>query len=465
MAKYRIEKDFLGSVRVPSEAYYGAETQRSLDNYKISGMTIGPSFIKHYAIIKRCAAVANMKIGKLDAKIGAAIVKACDEIIKGKLADQFTIDVFQSGAGTSVNMNLNEVIANRALEIMGHKKGNYKIIHPNDHVNMSQSTNDTYHANIHLTVYAELHEHLIPVLGLLQKALDKKAHEFAKVVKTGRTHLQDAVPMTLGEEFSGYASSVGRQMENVKRNSQGLLSVSLGGTAIGTGIEASRKYSNAVVGELRKYTKYDFKLGKNFFDIQQNQDEEEWVSSSLRDLAVSLSKIANDLRLLTSGPVSGFADIVLPAVQPGSSIMPGKVNPSMAEMLNMVCFDVIGRDATIAYAAESGQLELNVYMPLVSHSLLYSIGILTSAINTFTNRCIVGIKANKEKLKKNVEMDMSLATALAPYIGYARAAKIARKAYKEGKSVKQICLDMKIMPKKDLDKILNPEKLTKQRKK
>ncbi|MFI5412876.1 MAG: lyase family protein, partial [Candidatus Micrarchaeales archaeon] len=337
------------------------------------------------------------------------------------------------------------------------------IIHPNDHVNMSQSTNDTYHANIHITVYAELNENLIPALESLHKALEKKAKEFAKIVKTGRTHLQDAVPMTLGEEFSGYASSVGREIENIKRNSQGLLLVSLGGTAVGTGIEASKKYSNAVIAEIRKYTKYDFKLAKNFFDLQQNQDEEEWVSSSLRDLAVSLSKIANDLRLLTSGPVSGFADIVLPAVQPGSSIMPGKVNPSMAEMLNMVCFEVIGRDATIAYAAESGQLELNVYMPLISHNLLYSIRILASAISTFTTRCIAGIKANKERLKKNVEMDMSLATALAPYIGYSRAAKIARKAYKEGKSVKQVCLEMKVMPAKDLNRILNPKGLTKRK--
>jgi aspartate ammonia-lyase len=463
MSKFRIEKDFLGNVRVPSDAYYGAETQRSLDNYKISGVSIGPSFIRHYAIIKKCAALANVKIGKLDPKIGNAIVKACDEITKGKLADQFTVDIFQSGAGTSVNMNLNEVIANRALEILGHKKGNYKIIHPNDHVNMSQSTNDTYHANIHLTVYAELHEHLIPTLESLKKALDKKAHEFAKVVKTGRTHLQDAVPITLGEEFSGYASSVQREIESIKRNSQGLLLVSLGGTAVGTGIESSKRYSNAVVAELRKYTKYDFKLGKNFFDIQQNQDEEEWVSSSLRDLSVALSKIANDFRLMTSGPISGFGDIVLPPVQPGSSIMPGKVNPSMAEMLNMVCFDVIGRDATTAFAAESGQLELNVYMPVISHNLLYSIRILTNAINTFTNRCVVGIKANKERMKKNVEMDMSLATALAPYIGYARAAKIARKAYKDRKSVKQVALEMKIMPEKELDKILNPKKLTKRK--
>ena len=324
MTKFRIEKDFLGNVRVPYDSYYGPETQRSKDNYNISGLHMQPTFIRHYAIIKRCAALANMKLGKLDEKTGRAIVKACDEIIKGKLSDQFTIDVFQSGAGTSVNMNMNEVIANRALEILGHKRGNYKIIHPNDHVNMSQSTNDTYHANIHLTVYSELNKNLIPALESLHKALNKKAHEFANVVKTGRTHLQDAVPMTLGQEFSGYASSVDRQIENIRKSSRGLLQVSLGGTAVGTGIEASKKYSNAIISALRKYTGYNFKLAKNFFDMQQNQDEEGWVSSSLRDLAVALNKISNDLRLMTSGPISGFSDIILPPVQPGSSIMPAR---------------------------------------------------------------------------------------------------------------------------------------------
>ncbi len=460
---FRTERDFLGSVRVPSEAYYGAETQRSLNNYKISGMTMPSTFIRHYAIIKRCAAIANMRLGKLDGKAGKAIVAACDEVIRGKLADQFTVDIFQSGAGTSVNMNVNEVIANRALEIMGHKKGNYKIVHPNDHVNMSQSTNDTYHANIHLTVYSELVECLIPALVSLQKALDRKAGEFSRVVKTGRTHLQDAVPMTLGQEFSGYASSVKRQIENIRKSSQQLLFVSLGGTAVGTGIEASKRYSTVVVQELRKYTKYNFQLAKNFFDLQQNQDEEEWVSSSLRDLAVALNKIANDFRLMASGPVSGFADIILPPAQPGSSIMPGKVNPSFPEMLNMVCFDVIGMDSTIAYAAESGQLELNVYMPVISHELLYSIKILTNAVVTFTKRCVVGVKANTTRLRANVDKDISLATALAPYIGYARASMVARRAYSEGKSVKQICLEMKIMPPNELEKILDPKRLTKRK--
>ncbi|MCL5429974.1 MAG: aspartate ammonia-lyase [Candidatus Marsarchaeota archaeon] len=461
MTKYRKEKDFLGTVNVPYNAYYGPETARTLDNYKISGIMVSGTFIKYYAILKRCAAVANMKTGKLDTKIGNAVVKACDDVIAGKLSDQFTIDVFQSGAGTATNMNVNEVIANRAIVLLKGKKGNYKMVNPHDHVNMSQSTNDTYPAVMHMTTYFMVRELLIPALRNLQNALSRKSKEFSAIVKTGRTHLQDAVPMTLGQEFSGYSSSISRQIDNMERSIGPLLVLSLGGTAVGTGIEASPEYSREVIKEINRYTHGSFKVAKNFFDIQQNQIEESWVSSALRDLAIELNKIANDLRLMNSGPVSGFGDIVLPAVQPGSSIMPGKVNPSMPEMLNMVCFEVIGNDTAIAYSAESGQLELNVYMPLIAYNLVYSIGILSNAINTFVKRCVVGIKANKKRLESNVERDMSLATALAPYIGYSKAAHIARKAYHENKTVKQVCLEMRIMPEKELDRILNPRKLVK----
>lgn len=459
--KHRIENDSLGSVKVPSDAYYGPETARALENFQISGIKLSNDFIRSYAVIKRSAAITNMKLGKLNEKVGNAIVKACDEIINGKLADQFLIDVFQSGAGTSVNMNLNEVIANRATELLGGKKGNYKLVKPHDHVNMSQSTNDTYPTAVHLSIYRLLNDRLIPTLLVLEKALEKKSKEFSSVVKIGRTHLQDAVPITLGQEFSGYASSIARQITNIKRTSDSLLSIPLGGTAVGTGIEASPKYSKLVIQELNKYTKLNFRLSGNFFDNQQNQNEEEWVGSALRDLAIALSKIANDLRLLASGPTAGFGDIILPAVQPGSSIMPGKVNPSMPEMLNMVCFEVIGNDTAIAYAAESGQLELNVYMPIINYNLHYSIDILNNAVTAFTEKCVVGIKPNLGRIRLNLEMDISLATALAPYIGYAKAAKIARKAYKESKSVKQVCLEMKVMPEKELDKILNPKRLVK----
>ena len=461
MVRYRIEKDFLGRVKVPADVYYGAETERAKENFPISGMRVSKDFIKYYAIIKRSTALANIKIGKLDQKTGNAIVRACDEIIKGRFEDQFIVDVFQAGAGTSTNMNLNEVIANRAIEILGGKRGNYKLVHPNDKVNMSQSTNDTYHAAIHLSVYTLIKKELIPALILLEKSLYKKSKEFSRVIKVGRTHLQDAVPITLGQEFSGYASSTSRHKENISKASDPLLDMSLGGTAVGTGIEASKEYSKHAIAELNKYTGAKFRIGKNFFDIQQNLNEESLISSSLRDLAVALSRIANDLRLLSSGPNAGFGDIILPAVQPGSSIMPGKINPSVPEMFNMVCFEVIGNDATIALASESGQMELNVFMPIVAYNLVYSIKILSNAIRVLSKKCVSGIKANVDRLKANIEKDPSLATALAPYIGYSKASQIALKAHKENKTIKEVALEMKVMPEKELDKILDAKKLVK----
>ncbi len=459
--KYRIERDFLGKVRVPANAYYGVETERAKENYQISGIMVPIPFIKNYAIIKKCAAIANMKIGKLDERRCTAIVRACDEVIKGRFDDQFVIDVYQSGAGTSVNMNVNEVVANRAIELLGGKKGDYKIVHPNDHVNMSQSTNDTYPAAMHLSVYSALRKELIPALGHLHSALLKKSAEFSKIVKIGRTHLQDAVPITLGQEFSGYASSLLRETKHIEEISEQLLYLPLGGTAVGTGIEASRKYSKEVINEIAKCTRVKYKSSKNFFDIQQNQNEEQWISSSLKDLAISLNKLGNDIRLMASGPVAGFSDILLPPPQPGSSIMPGKVNPSMPEMLNMVCFQIIGSDSVISNAAQSGQLELNVYMPLIMYNLLNSISILSKAVATFTDKCVLGIKANTKRIKANLDKDISVATALATYIGYSRAAEIAKKAKKESKSVKEVCMEMKLFDKKKLDKILDPRRLTK----
>ncbi len=461
MVRYRREVDFLGSVKVPYDAYYGSETQRTLNNFNISGIKVRPELITALAIIKRSAALANTKEGKLDKRISKAIVRACDEILKGKLSDQFIMDIFQSGAGTSTNMNVNEVVANRASEILGGKKGTYKIVHPNDHVNMSQSTNDTYHAAIHIATYFMINDRLIPAVSALEKALKKKAAEFKDDIKTGRTHLQDAVPITLGQEFSGYAYSVGLHERNLADASKVLLHLSLGGTAIGTGIETKKEYHRDVVKEINSYTKGHFVSASNFFGVQQNQNEELIASNAIRELAIALSKIANDLRLLNSGPAAGFSDIVLPAMLPGSSIMPGKVNPSIAELLNMVCFQVIGNDLTVSEAAEGGQLELNVFMPVIAYNLLYSIEILSRAINTFTDKCVKGIKSNSERMRHVVNKDMSLATALAPYIGYAKAAKIARKAYKEDKTVMQVCLEMKIMPKEKLKKILDPKRLVK----
>ena len=463
MAGYREESDVLGSVKVPSNAYYGAETQRAVDNFPISGLRINSTFVKHYAIIKRAAALVNVSNGKLDRKIGGAIVDACDEIIEGKLSDQFVVDAFQAGAGTSTNMNLNEVIANRAIELLKGKRGDYRLVHPNDHVNMAQSTNDTYHANIHLTAYAMITKSLLPTLELLEKAFSAKAKEFSNDIKVGRTHLQDAVPMTLGQEFSGYAYALSVQKNNIERNAEYLLELSLGGTAVGTGIESYKGYSNSVVAEISKITGFKMKVAKNFFGVQQNQVEELAVSGSIRGLAALLIKIANDLRLLSSGPRAGMSDITIPPVQPGSSIMPGKINPSIPEMLDMVCFDVMGKDTSITYAAQSGQLELNVFMPVIAYNLLYSISLLTNAMNVFRKKCVTGIKANKANLKRHLDENLSLATALSEELGYTRAAQIARRAYKEGKTIKQVCLEMKVMKKQELDKLLDSKRLVSNR--
>ncbi len=458
MPETRTESDALGNVKVPSEAYYGADTQRARDNFPISGIRSSPEFIKSYAMLKRAAALANMKEKRLDQRAGGAIVKACDEVIAGKLRDQFVVDVFQAGAGTSVNMNLNEVIANRATEMLGGQKGTYKMVHPNDHVNMSQSTNDTYHTATHMCVYSMLHGRLMPALSRLQKALDSKSREFAGAVKIGRTHLQDATPITLGQEFSGYSYSIGACRQNLANAASSLLVLPIGGTAVGTGIGSKPSYSADVVHYIRECTKADFAVSENIFGVQQNQNEEKWVSSALADLAIAINKISNDLRLMNSGPISGFGDISLPAVQPGSSIMPGKVNPSMAEMMNMVCFQVIGSDAVVSHAAQAGQLELNVFMPVIAYNLVFSVEILANGIDAFTERCVIGIKANTDRLKSIIDRDTALATALSPYIGYARAADIANTARREGKTVKQVCLEMKVMKEKELDRILDPKR-------
>ncbi len=454
--RYRTEIDALGKVRVPYVAYYGSETERARRNFPISGMTTPKEFVKSYALIKMCSAKANITTGALDRRRGAAIVQACKEIMKGKFADQFVIDVFQAGAGTSVNMNLNEVIANRAIEILGGKKGDYKIVHPNDHVNMSQSTNDTHHMNIHLAVYTEVNLSILPSLRRLEKALKAKSNEFKNIVKIGRTHLQDAVPMTLGQEFSGYADAVTASMERIMSAQRLLLESPMGGTAIGTGENTDIRYKREVIKEINRATGFKFFATKRMFKVMSTQLEELAVSTAFRETAVALNKIANDFRLLGSGPVAGFADIILPPVQPGSSIMPGKVNPSMMEMLNMVCFQVMGNMDVVEQGANSGQLELNIWMPVIAYNLLSSIKILSNAVDAFTERAVNGIAANRKRIAENLELDMSIATALSPYIGYEKAAIVAQRSYKEGKSVKEVALEMGILDKKRLDKILDP---------
>ena len=456
---FRAEKDYLGIKRVPSRAYYGIQTQRALDNFKVSGLHLQKSLIYSLALIKKAAAMSNIKSKKLEKKIGYAIIKACDDILAGKLDPEFYVDVFQAGAGTSENMNLNEVIANRALEIIGRKRGSYHIINPNDHVNMSQSTNDVFHTAIHLAAYTEIIVKLVPALANLEKELYRKSLQFKKIFKSGRTHIRDAMPMTLGQEFSGYASAMHKNRMQIANASNGLLEINIGGTAIGTGINTTAYYRKNIIKEINKLTKYRFRSSKNLFEATQNIDAITYTSSVLKVLAVNLIKLANDLRLLNSGPATGFNEIVLPPIQPGSSIMPGKVNPSIAEMLDMVGFQVIGNDTTITMCAQAGELELNVMMPLSAYALLNSIQILGNSIDLFTERCINGIKANKKKCNEYLEKNPIIVTALAPYIGYAKAAEIAKRAYKEDKTVKEILLKEKLMDKKRLEKLLNVKKM------
>ncbi len=459
MARYRIERDSLGKVSVPADAYYGPQTQRALSNFNASGLSINHRFIESYAMLKKAAAIANMKVCKLDKKRCNAICKACDEIISGKFKDQFTVDAFQAGAGTSVNMNLNEVIANRAIEHLGAKKGDYKVINPNDHVNMSQSTNDTFHTAVHIATYLYVINGLVPSINKLERSLYSKSKQFSKVVKIGRTHLQDAVPMTLGEEFSGYAAAVSKTRQSMQNAAREMLEIPLGGTAVGTMINASEEYSKAAIAQLNKITKCNFKRSKNRFASQQNQVSELILADSIKENAVLINKIANDFRLLTSGPRAAIREILLPEVQPGSSIMPGKVNPSIPEMMNMICMQVMGLNASITEGASSGQLELNTFMPMIAFNLMFSIQLMTNGINIFTARCVNGITADMYNINKHLEEDLSLATALNPYIGYNKAAQIAKIAYAKNKTIKQVCLEMKVLDKKTLDKILDPKNL------
>lgn len=455
----RTERDSFGKVKVPSDAYYGPFTQRAMNNFPVSGVSFQNDFIKAYAMIKRAAAVANSKLGSLDPKTSKAIVRACDEIIKGKYIDQFPVDVFQAGAGTSTNMNLNEVIANRALEILGHKKGNYKIVNPNDHVNMSQSTNDTFQSAVHIAAYTMIDEKLLPALARYQNAIEKKSKEFSKIVKSGRTHLMDAVPITLGQEFSGY--SIEQEIRLIKNASHDLLALGIGGTAVGTGLNTYPKYRSLFLKELNLQIGYYFAPTKNSFAMTQNLTTIAEVSAALKELSLKLIKMANDIRLMSSGPYTGLGEISIPEIQPGSSIMPGKVNPSVAEMLTMICFRVIGNDTSITMAAQAGQFELNVFGPLAAYNLLESIEILSNGVDVFTNRCVLGIRPNKTRLNYYFEHSTAVATALSPILGYAATAKLVKEAEKRNVSVRNLVLEKKLISKRELDNIFSPSKLTK----
>lgn len=455
----RIEKDSLGRVKVPSEAYFGAQTQRAVENFPISGLRQYEEFIKVYALLKKAASIANMKLRRLERKKGNAIVKAAEEVMTGKLRGEFVVDVFQAGGGTSTNMNLNEVIANRAEELLGGRKGTYRNVHPNDQVNMSQSTNDTYHTVTHIVVYQEIASRLIPALKNLQQSFEKKSREFSSIIKTGRTHLQDAMPLSLGQEFSGYASAISHGIQRLEGIIESLRELAIGGTAVGTGVNSPKGYGDLMVREISRLAGVKFRKSKNFFNALQNQNVEAEVSGALRTVAISLNKISSDFILLSSGPNAGLGEIILPPVQPGSSIMPGKINPSIPEMVNMVCFRVIGNDLTVAEAARAGQLDLNVYLPIIAYCLIDSSKLLTQAVAVFEKKCVRGVKANKKRIQEQLEKNPIIATALSPYIGYEKAAEVVSIAYKKGVSIREVVLQKKLLSKKKLDKILDYRKL------
>ncbi|PKJ53656.1 aspartate ammonia-lyase [Bacillus sp. SN10] len=455
----RIEKDFLGEKEVPSAAYYGVQTLRAVENFPITGYRIHPSLITAMAIVKKAAALANIDTGYLAKDIGNEIAEAAQEIVDGKFHDQFIVDPIQGGAGTSINMNTNEVIANRALERMGYEKGEYAKISPNTHVNMAQSTNDAFPTGIHIATLMMLEELLI-TMEELHSAFRDKAKEFDHVIKMGRTHLQDAVPIRLGQEFEAYSRVLARDIKRIKQSRQHLYEVNMGATAVGTGLNANPTYIEQVVKHLRTFSGFPLVGAEHLVDATQNTDAYTEVSAALKVCMMNMSKIANDLRIMASGPRVGLAEIQLPARQPGSSIMPGKVNPVMAEVINQVAFQVIGNDHTICLASEAGQLELNVMEPVLVFNLIQSISIMNNGFRVFREYCIKGITANEELLKQYVEKSVGIITAVNPHIGYEAASRIAREAIETGKSVRELCLEHGVLTEEELDIILDPFEMT-----
>jgi fumarate hydratase class II len=457
--EYRIERDSMGEVTVPKSAYYGAQTQRAVNNFPISGIGFPPRFIRALAIIKHAAASVNQELGLLDSKIVDVIRAAASEVIDGKLDKEFVVDIFQTGSGTSTNMNANEVIANRALELLGKERGS-KDVHPNDHINMSQSSNDVIPTAIHISALEAIHRDLLPALKELHHALNEKAKEFDRIVKIGRTHLADATPIRLGQEFGGYARQMELSIERVKSAAIGLEELALGGTAVGTGINTHPEFPSRTIKKISQMTELPFRETKNHFEAQATKDAVVQVSGSLKTLAVSLTKIANDLRWLSSGPRCGIGEIGLPDTQPGSSIMPGKVNPVMCESVLQVAAHVIGCDATITICGQAGNFELNVMMPVMALRLLEAISFSASVVKAFTKKCVVGIEANEEHCKEMIEKSLAMVTALAPVIGYDAAAKIAKEAFETGKTVREVARSHRVLPEEQLNRILDPMRMT-----
>lgn len=460
MQKTRLEHDFLGELEIPADTYYGIQTYRALENFGASGQPIStfPEFIKSLAWIKKSAALANARLGVIPEDKAKAICAACDEIIGGKYLDQFPVDVIQGGAGTSTNMNANEVIANRALEIMGHSKGEYQYCHPNNDVNCSQSTNDAYPSALRIALYLKLGK-LIQDIDYLRQGMAKKGMEFAHIIKMGRTQLQDAVPMTLGMEFTAYANTLAEEMTRLEEARHLALEINMGATAIGTGICSPKGYTETVIETLRNISGVPVKTSANLVEATWDTGCYVQISGALKRSATKISKICNDLRLLSSGPRTGLNEINLPKMQPGSSIMPGKVNPVMPEMVNQICFDIMGKDVTVSIASEAGQLELNVMEPIMALCLFNGINRLGKGVRALQDRCIAGITANDERCRMMVEHSIGIVTALLPFIGYENAAAIAKEALATNKSVLELALAKKLLDKKQIEEILKPENM------
>ena len=455
----RTERDPLGEYQVPAAAYYGIQTMRAVENFPISGLRAPAALVTATVLVKRAAAETNVSLDRLDSRTGAAIVSAADEILGGALRDQFVVDVYQAGAGTSHNMNTNEVLANRAEELLGGRRGEYRLVHPNDHVNMGQSTNDVFPTATRLALLLD-HPGLLEAARTLAASFAARANAFDGVLKVGRTHLQDAVPITLGQEFGGYAACLERSADGLERASEQLRELNLGSTAVGTGLNAGDDYTERTIATLRRLTAIAVRPAANRFRVTQSMGDVLAYSGALRRLAVELSKVASDLRLLSMGPRAGLSEITLPAVQPGSSIMPGKVNPSIPEMVNQVCFQVIGCDTTVCTAAEAGQLELNVMMPVIAWNALHESTILRNAMTTLRVRCVDGIQADAARCQELLERSTAVATALSPYIGYARTAEIAKDSVRLGRTIRELVLERGLLDTGQLDRILSPEHMT-----
>ena len=457
--KKRKETDSLGVINVPGDKYWGASTERSKKYFDIGEVKVRPILIKSIAIIKKSAAIVHKKDKLISAKIANAIIKASQEVIIGKLDDNFPLKVWQTGSGTQTNMNVNEVISNRAIELLKGKKGSKTPVHPNDHVNKSQSTNDVFPTAMHIAITMETKRKLLPSLILLSKELKKKVKNFKNIVKIGRTHLQDATPLTLGQEFSGYHSQIEESIQRINEALNELYFLAQGGTAVGTGINTRKNFDKKIINQIKRYTKIDFKPAKNKFSALAAHDAVVNFSGVLNTLAVALTKIANDIRFLGSGPRAGYGELILPSNEPGSSIMPGKVNPTQSEAVTMVCAKVMGNHSGVTIAGSNGHFELNVFKPLIAENVLQSIDILSDSIKNFSNYCVKGLKADKKKIQHYLDNSLMLVTALAPKIGYDNAAKIAKKAIKNNTSLKEEAIKTGLISKKDYDLIVDPKKM------